>query len=157
LKKVNPAAAAQISAHHPAGTTATTTAPGTPTLSALPSGVLTATSKAHSALRTAQRYLLIIAIIGIGASLLISPRRGAILVRVGWWALGASLIQLVVWLGLPKLLGHFHNPWTQVAAAALRADGDGLLTVFVVLAAGGAAFVLLGLASRLVVGLARSM
>jgi hypothetical protein len=149
LKQSDPAAAAAISAHLPVAGASPNT------LSALPTSVVNAADRAHSALRTAQLYLLILAVAAIAAALLIGPRRGRLLVRVGCWALGASVIQLVIWLALPKALGHFTNSWAQVGAAALRADGAGLVGVFVTLALFGAVCVVVGIATRSVVRLAR--
>jgi hypothetical protein len=150
LKQVDPAAATAVSAHLPAGAT------GPRTLSALPSGALSAASRAHSALHTAEDYLLIVAVLAVGAALLIGPRRARILVRVGCWALAASVVQLAIWLGLPRALAHFSNPWAQVAAAALRAGGTGLLRVFVTLAVSGVVLIVIGLAGRFMTGLART-
>ncbi len=117
-------------------------------LSALPTGVLSAAGKAHDALSSAWRLLFIIAAAAIALALLISPNRGRTLMRVGWWAIAASVVQLLIWLGLPRLLGHFSNAWSQVAAAALRADEGGLVTVFVVLAVSGAVAIVVGLMVR---------
>jgi hypothetical protein len=140
LKQVDPAAAAAIASKQSTGSAGP--------LSALPSGVLSAENHAHSALRTAELYLLVIAIVAVAAALLIGPRRDRVLVRVGYWALGASLVQLVIWLALPRALGHFSNSWAQVGAAALRAGGAGLVTVFIVLAVGGAAALAIGYTAR---------
>ncbi len=56
---------------------------------------------------------------------------------MGYWAIAASAVQLLIWYGLPKLFGHFTNDYAQIAAAALRAGGTGLLTVFGLLAGVG--------------------
>lgn len=143
LKQVDPAAASAVSAH-----VATGAASASP-LSALPTQALSAANHVHSVLRSAALALLIVGIAAIGIALLVGPRRDRILVRVGLWALAASAVQLAIWLGLPALFGHFTNPWSQVAAAALRAGGAGLLTVFVTLAVSGAIAVALGLAGRI--------
>jgi hypothetical protein len=67
---------------------------------------------------------------------------------VGYWALGASLVQLLIWLVLPRALGHFSNSWAQIGAAALRAGGAGLVTVFITLAVAGAAALAIGYTAR---------
>jgi hypothetical protein len=140
LKQVDPAAAAAIASKQSTGSAGP--------LSALPGGVLSAENHAHSLLHTGALYLLVIAIIAVGAALLIGPRRDRVLVRVGYWALGASLVQLLIWLALPRALGHFSNSWAQVGAAALRAGGTGLVTVFITLAVGGAAAIAIGYTAR---------
>jgi hypothetical protein len=142
LKQVDPAAAAAVSAH--ASTSPATASP----LSALPTQALSAASHVHSVLRSIALLLLIVGVAAVGMALLIGPRRDRVLLRVGLWALAASAVQLAIWLGLPALFGHFTNPWSQVAAAALRAGSTGLLTVFVTLAVAGAIAVALGLAGR---------
>jgi hypothetical protein len=138
LKAIDPASAAAISA------TATNANP----LSALPTGVASTANRAHSALRTAEIALVIIAVLAIVIALLLGPRRDRTLVRVGYWALGASVIQLVIWWGLPRALGHFTNAWAQVGAAALRAGGAGLVGVFITLAAIGAVCLTVGYVAR---------
>jgi hypothetical protein len=143
LKQVDPAAASAVSAH--ASTGPVSASP----LSALPTQALSAASHVHSLLRSAALLLLIVGATAVGAALLIGPRRDRVLLRVGLWALAASAVQLAIWLGLPALFGHFTNPWSQVAAAALRAGGTGLLTVFVTLAVSGAIAVALGLTGRI--------
>jgi hypothetical protein len=143
LKQVDPAAASAVSAH-----SATNLAVASP-LSALPTQALTAASHIHSVLRSIALLLLIVGVVAVGAALLIGPRRDRVLLRVGCWALAASAVQLAIWLGLPALFGHFSNPWSQVAGAALRAGGTGLLTVFVILAVSGAIAAALGLAGRI--------
>jgi hypothetical protein len=140
LKQIDPAAAAAIGSKQSTGSSGP--------LSALPSGVLSAENHAHSLLRTAELYLLVIAVIAVGAALLIGPRRDRVLVRVGYWALGASVVQLLIWLALPRALGHFSNSWAQIGAAALRAGGAGLVTVFVTLAVAGAAALAIGYTAR---------
>lgn len=142
LRSVDPAAATAISNRIGAGTT------GASPLSALPDGALTAADHAHSVLRSAELYLALIAVAAVALALLIGPRRDRVLVRVGWWAVGASVVQLLIWLALPKILGHFDNAWAQVGAAALRAGGTGLLTVFVALAVGGALAIVVGKVGR---------
>ena len=142
LTKIDPAAAKTVAAHLPAPSGSSGG------LSALPSGAVSVVDRAHSALSTAERYLVIAAILAIAAALIIGPRRGRTLTQVGWWALGASVVQLIIWLGLPKLLGHFDNSWAQIAAAALKAGGTGLLAVFVTLAVIGAACLAAGLVLR---------
>jgi hypothetical protein len=143
LKQVDPKAAAAISSHLPTG--ANPTSP----LSALPTGITTAAGRAHSFLNAAELLLLLIALVAVGAALLIDPHRDRVLVRVGYWALGASLLQLLIWLALPKALGHFSNSWAQIGAAALRAGGTGLLGVFVTLAVVGVVAVGLGWTARM--------
>lgn len=138
LKTIDPASAAAISA------TATNANP----LSALPTGVVSTADRAHSALRTAEIALVIIAVLAIAFALLIGPRRDRTLVRVGYWALGASVIQLVIWFGLPRALGHFTNAWAQVGAAALRAGGAGLVGVFITLAGIGVVCLTVGYVAR---------
>lgn len=138
LKAIDPASAAAISA------TATNANP----LSALPTGVASTANRAHTALRTAEIVLVVIAVLAIALALLIGPRRDRTLVRVGYWALGASVVQLIIWFGLPRVLGHFTNAWAQVGAAALRAGGAGLVGVFIALAVIGAVSLTVGYVAR---------
>jgi hypothetical protein len=103
-------------------------------------------------LRTAEIALLVVAVLLVGAALLLGPSRDRILIRVGFWAIGASIFQLLIWYVLPRLLGHFTNDWAQVAAAALRAGGTGLLTVFGALAGLGVAALVVGYGGRALTG-----
>jgi hypothetical protein len=139
LQQVDPGAAAAV-AKSPVG--------GGNPLTALPSGLTSAASKAHSTLRTVEIALMVGAIGLVGLALLIGPSRNRILIRVGYWAIAASAVQLLIWFGLPRLLESFSNDWAQVAAAALRAGGSGLLTVFGVLAGVGVVALLVGYTGR---------
>jgi hypothetical protein len=141
LKQVDPAAATAVSK-----LPTSTVSP----LTALPGGLTSAASKAHSALTTAEIALLIVAVALVAIALLIGPSRSRIMVRVGYWAIAASAVQLLIWYGLPKLLGHFTNDWAQIAAAGLRAGGSGLLTVFGLLAGLGVIAIVIGYAGRAV-------
>ena len=138
LRTVDPAAATAIAAK---------TTNANP-LSALPTGLVTTANRAHTFLRSAEIVLLVIAVLAVLVALLIGPRRDRVLIRVGYWALGASVVQLIVWLGLPKLLGHFTDAAAQIGAAALRAGGAGLVGVFVALGVLGAVCLIIGYVVR---------
>lgn len=140
LRHVDPAAAAAVSKLPTAGNP----------LTAIPGGLTSAASKAHSALRIATIALLVLAVALVGLALLVGPSRDRILIRVGYWAIAASAVQLLIWFALPKLLGHFTNGWAQVAVAALRAGGSGLIAVFGLLAALGVVALGLGYTRRLI-------
>ena len=151
--QVSDALLAQLAQVDPAAATAVSKLPastGSP-LSALPNGLVSDGRKAHSALRTSEIALSLAAVALVGIALLLGPARDRILIRVGRWAIAASVIQLLIWFGLPRLLGHFTDSWAQVGAATLRAGGTGLLTVFWLLAGLGAVALIIGHAGRFLV------
>ncbi|HEV7203100.1 MAG TPA: hypothetical protein VGN18_00750 [Jatrophihabitans sp.] len=141
--RYDPAAAAAIARYLPR------TSSGAPAAELVPTSVGTRLFRFRHRLATAVLDGLLIAITSAAVALLVAARRDRVLRRLGWWCIGASLVQVGIWVGLPRLLDHLHGPWPALAAVAIRAAGSTIAGVMVTLLLSGAALLGVGYFGRM--------
>lgn len=143
VRRVNPAAAAQLEKRLPAGDGRAAASDRL-----VPSALGGEFSRVRDRLAAGIRTGLLVALATAVAALLLSPDRLRTARRLGRWCLVASAVQVFIWVGLPRILDRVDGDWPVVAAAALRAAGSTLAGVFTALFAAGAGLVAAGYAGR---------
>lgn len=138
VKRYDPSAAAAIAKYVPHS------ASGAPAVELVPTSVGTDLYRFRRHLVTAVLDGLAIAIAAAAVALLVAARRDRVLRRLGWWCIGASLVQVMFWVGLPQLLDRLHGQWPVLVAIAIRAAGSTVAGVMTTLLLSGAALLAAG-------------
>jgi hypothetical protein len=143
VRRYDPTAAAEVDRHLPHDTS------GTPTVSLVPNSASTRLFRARAKIVTAMWAGLAVALAAAIGALLVGPARVRVARRIGWWCIGASVFQVVFWVGVPALLERLDGQWPILAAIAIRASGSAVVGVLVTLLLGGVLLVAMGHLGRL--------